>query len=226
MSGSRWVITPLLLSGSWWSFVYSCHLFLISSPSVRFILFLSFIVPIFAWNIPLISLNFLEEIAAAAAKSLQSCLTLCHPIDGSPPGLSVSGILQARILEWVAISISSLSHLVVFLYFFALITEEDFIISPCCSLELCIQMGINFPLLCLSLLFFSQLFATPPQTTILPFCASFSWAWSWSLLPVQCHELLSIVLQALCLSDLIPWIYFSLLVYNHKGFDLGDTWMV
>ena len=45
--------------------------------------------------------------AAAAAKSLQSCLTLCDPIDGNPPGSSVSGILQARILEWVAISFSN-----------------------------------------------------------------------------------------------------------------------
>ena len=82
MSGSRWVITPLWLSQSWRSFlyssVYSCHLFLISSASVRSILFLSFIVPIFAWNVPLVSLNFLE--------------------------------------------FSSLSHSVVFLYFFALIT--------------------------------------------------------------------------------------------------------
>ena len=40
--------------------------------------------------------------AAAAAKSLQSCLTLCDPIDGSPPGSPVPGILQARTLEWVA----------------------------------------------------------------------------------------------------------------------------
>ena len=46
-------------------------------------------------------------IAAAAAKSLQSCLTLCNPTDGSPPGSSVPGILQARILEWVAISFSN-----------------------------------------------------------------------------------------------------------------------
>ena len=45
--------------------------------------------------------------AAAAAKSLQSCPTLCDPIDGSPPGSSVPGILQARILEWVAISFSN-----------------------------------------------------------------------------------------------------------------------
>ena len=44
--------------------------------------------------------------AAAAAKSLQSCPTLCDPIDSSPPGSSVPEILQARILEWVAISFS------------------------------------------------------------------------------------------------------------------------
>ena len=49
--------------------------------------------------------DFLEEISAAA-KSLQSCPTLCDPIDGSPPDSSVHGILQARILEWVAISFS------------------------------------------------------------------------------------------------------------------------
>ena len=45
--------------------------------------------------------------AAAAAKSLQSCLTLCDPIDGSPLGSPVPGILQARTLEWVAISFSN-----------------------------------------------------------------------------------------------------------------------
>ena len=44
---------------------------------------------------------------AVAAKSLQSCLTLCDPIDGSPPGSPVPGILQARTLEWVAISFSN-----------------------------------------------------------------------------------------------------------------------
>ena len=81
--------------------VYSCHLFLISSASVRSIPFLSFIVPIFAWNIPLVCLIFLKDI-------------------------------------------SSLSHSIAFLYFFALITEEGFLISPCYSLELCIQMGISF----------------------------------------------------------------------------------
>ena len=45
--------------------------------------------------------------AATAAKSLQSCPTLCDPTDSTPPGSSVPGILQARILEWVAISFSN-----------------------------------------------------------------------------------------------------------------------
>ena len=48
-----------------------------------------------------------ESGTAAAAKSLQSCPVLCDPIDGSPPGASTPGILQARILEWVAISFCS-----------------------------------------------------------------------------------------------------------------------
>ena len=48
-----------------------------------------------------------QTAAAAAAKSLQSCPTLCDPIDGSPPGSPIPGILQARTLEWVAISFSN-----------------------------------------------------------------------------------------------------------------------
>ena len=53
---------------------------------------------VLAWNCPA---------AAAAAKFLQSCPTLCDPIDGRPPGSPIPGILQARILEWVAISFSN-----------------------------------------------------------------------------------------------------------------------
>ena len=53
-----------------------------------------------------ISSKFWEGAAAAAAKSLQSCPTLCDPIDGSPPGSAIPGILKARTLEWVAISFS------------------------------------------------------------------------------------------------------------------------
>ena len=50
-----------------------------------------------------------QHAAAVAAKSLQSCPTLCDPIDGSPPGSPIPGILQARTLEWVAISFSKVS---------------------------------------------------------------------------------------------------------------------
>ena len=86
MSGSRWVITPLWLTGSSRPFlnsssVYSCHLFLISSASVRSIVFLSFIVPIFAWNVPFPSVQF--------SSVAQSCLILCDPISHSTPGLPV-----------------------------------------------------------------------------------------------------------------------------------------
>ena len=51
--------------------------------------------------------NGIFNAAAAATKSLQSCPTLCNPIDSSPPGSLVPGILQARTLEWVAISFSN-----------------------------------------------------------------------------------------------------------------------
>ena len=83
-------------------------------------------------------------IAAAAAKSLQSCPTLCDPIDTSPPGSAIS----------------SLPYSVVFLYFFALITEEGFLISSCYSLELCIQMLISF---LFSFAFHSSFFHSPEQ---------------------------------------------------------------
>ena len=48
-----------------------------------------------------------HQYSAAAAKSLQSCRTLCDPIEGSPPGSPIPGILQARTLDWVAISFSN-----------------------------------------------------------------------------------------------------------------------
>ena len=77
--------------------------------------------------------------------------------------------------------------------------------------------GYIFPfLLCLSLLFFSQLFVKPSQTAIFPSCISFSLGWFWSLPPVQCHEPPSIVLQALCQPDLTPWIYLSFPLYNQR----------
>ena len=61
-----------------------------------------FDLPLFYFHRLFPSLSF-----AAAAKSLQSCMTLCDPIDGSPPGFPVPGIFQARTLEWIAISFSN-----------------------------------------------------------------------------------------------------------------------
>ena len=76
-------------------------------------------------NIPAVTISLVSSEsmpAAAAAKSLQSCPTMCDPIYSSPPGSSVPGILQARILEWVAISFSraclGLEQIVLFCWFF------------------------------------------------------------------------------------------------------------
>ena len=135
--------------------------------------------------------------ARKCAKSLQSYLTLCNTMDCSRPGSSVHGILQARTLEWVAIifivglnksraclgifnfleEISSLSHSIVFLYFFALTIEEASLISSCYFFLGTLHSNgyIFLFLLCLPLLFSSQVFVRPPQTTILPFWISFSW---------------------------------------------------
>ena len=169
MSGSRWAITLSWLSGWWRSFlyrssVYSCHLFLVSSASVRSIPFLSLIKPIFAWSIPLVSLIFLKSLS-------------------SFPFYRFSVFLCTD--RWGRLSCLSL-------LFFGTLHSNEYI----------------FPfILFFSLLFFSQLFVRSPQAAILPFCISFSWGWSWYLCPVQCHEPPTIVLQALCLSDLIPSIY-------------------
>ena len=81
--------------------------------------------------------------------------------------------------------ISSLSHSVVFLYFFGLMAEEGFLISSCYSLELCIQMLISFLfVLCFALLFFSPLFVMTAQKAILLFCIFFSHG--MVLIPVSC----------------------------------------
>ena len=150
-----WVMKIFFYSPS----VYSCHLFLTYYASVRSNkgLFLSFIEPIFAWNIPLVSLIFLN-------RSLVFRILMFSYI----------------YLHW------SLSK--AFLSLLAILWNSAF---------RCLYLSF-------SLLFFSQLFVRPPQTAILPFCISFSWGWSWFLSPVQCHEPLSIVHQAVCLSDLVP----------------------
>ena len=110
--------------------------------------------------------------------------------------------------------ISSLSHFTVFLYFFALFTYEGFRVS------LTILWNSAFRWVCHSfspLPFTSLLFSVIFKASSDNHYAFFG-RWSWSLPPVQCHEPLSIILQASCLSDLRPWIYFSLSLYNHKGY--------
>ena len=159
MSDSRWVISPSWLSGSWKSFlysssVYSCHLFLISSASVRSMPFLSFIVPIFAWNVPLVCLIFLK-------RSLVFPIILFYSI-------SFHWSLRKAFLSLFAL--------------FGTVHSDRYIVPS---------------LLFLLFFIFFQLFVRPPQTTILPFCISFSWGWSWPLPPVQCHKPQSIVPQAL-----------------------------
>jgi len=110
ISGSRWVITPSWLSGSWRSFfyissVYSCYFFLTSSPTLRSIQFLSFIVPIFAWNIPLVSLIFLKR-SLVFPILLFSFISLHWPLRKA--FLPLLGILWNSAFKWVYLSFSPL----------------------------------------------------------------------------------------------------------------------
>jgi len=93
--------------------------------------------------------------------------------------------------------ISHFSHSIVFLYFFALIAEEGFLIFPCYSLKLCVQwVYLPFcPLLFTSLLF-TDIYKASSDSHF-AFLHFFFLQWSWSLSPVQCHEPPSIVHQAL-----------------------------
>ena len=92
--------------------------------------------------------------------------------------------------------ISCLSNSIIFLYFLALISEESFL-SLLAILWTLHSNGYIFPFLLCLLLLFSQLFISPSETTILPFCISFSYEWFCSLPSVQSHKLPSLVRQAL-----------------------------
>ena len=109
-------------------------------------------------------------------------------------------------------------------------------ISLCCSLKKAFlsllavlwNSAFSWVYLFLSPLPFASLLSATYKASLnnhfaFPFCISFSWDSFWSLPPIQCYEPLSIVLQALGLSDLIPGIYLSSPLYNHKGFALGHT---
>ena len=110
MSGSRWVTTPSWFSGSLRAFmynssVYSYHLFLIFTASVRSLSFLSFIVPIFAWNVPLVSLIFLKR-SLVFFILLFSCLSLHWSLRKA--FLSLLAILWNSAFKWVYLSFSPL----------------------------------------------------------------------------------------------------------------------
>ena len=159
ISGSRWVITPSWLSGSWRSllysfFVYCCHLFIISSASVR--------------SIP----------------SLLYCDHCCMKFT-----LGISYFLE---------EISSLSHSIVFLYFFALIMEEGFLILT--LLAILWNSAFKWVYLSFSPVPFASLLFTAickaSSDNHFAFLYLFSWGRSWSLPPIQCHEPLSIDPQA------------------------------
>ena len=110
MSGSRWVIMPLWLSGSWRSFLYSssvyfCYLFLICFASVRSIPFLSFIEPIFAWNVPLVSLIFLKR-SLVFPILLFSSISLHWSL--RKVFLSLLAIVWNSAFKWVYLSFSAL----------------------------------------------------------------------------------------------------------------------
>ena len=126
----------------WFECVCSYHLFLVSSASVSSLPFLSLIVPIFARNVPLISLPFLTR-SLVFSILLFSFISLHWSL--RKPFLPLLAILWKSVFKWVYLSFSPL------------------------------------PLAFLLL----SVFTRPPQTTILPFCISFSCGWSWSLPPVH-----------------------------------------
>ena len=145
--------------------------------------FLSFIVPVFAWKFPVVSLFFLKR-------------SLGFPI-----------LLFCFIsLHW-SLRKAFLSHL-------AVLWNSAF---------RCVYLSFS-PLPFTTLLFTAICNASSDNH--FAFLHFFFLRMVWSPPPGQCYEPLSIVLQALHLSNLIPCVYLSLPLYNHKGFDLGHTWMV
>ena len=167
MSGSRWVITPSWLFGSWRSFlhsssVYSCHLFLISSASVR--------------SIHTISVLY--------------CAHFCMKCS-----LDISNFLE---------EISSLSHSILYLYFFSLFIEEG-LISSWYSQVLCIHMGIYFPFSLAFHFSFSLAICKGPSDNHFAFLYFFFFGMilvtaSYTMLQISIH------CSSGTLSDLIPWI--------------------
>ena len=163
--------------------MYPCHLFLISSASIRSIPFLSFILSVFAWNVSLVSLIFLKT-SLVFLILLFSSISLHWSL--SKAFLSLLTILCNSAFKWVYLSFSPLlfaSHLFT---------------------AICMASSDNhFTFLHF---FFLEMILIPASCTMSQASVHIS--------------------SGTHLSDLIPWIYLSLPLYNHKGFDLCHTWMV
>ena len=147
-----------------------------------------------------VGFHFLLQCMKVKREVAQSCPTLSDPMYCSLPGSSVHGIFQARLLEWVSIAFSGRDLWSFPFYCFPLflctnhwgrLSYRSLLFFGTLHSD-----GYIFPFLCFLLLFFSQLFVRPPQTTIFPCCISSSWGWFCSLPPVQCYKSLSVVLQA------------------------------
>ena len=122
--------------------------------------------------------------------------------------------------------ISSFSNSIIFLYFFALITEEGFLSLLAILWNSAFKwVNCSFSPLPVASLLFSAICKASSDNHFAFLHFSFPWESFWSPPPIQCYKLPSIVIQALCLSDLIPWIYFWLPLYNNMEFDLDHTWM-
>ena len=186
MADSRWVITPSRLSGSWRSLLYSsslysCHLFLISSVSIKSMPFPSFIVPIFAWNILLIYLIFLKG-SLVFPILLFSSISLHWSLKKAFLSLA---IFWNSAFKWVYVS-------------FFLLPFTSLLFSAICK-------GSSDNHFVFLHFFFLGMVLIPV---------------SYIMSGTSVHS------SSGTLSDLIPWICLSLPLYNHKGFDLGHTWMV
>ena len=177
MSVSRWVITPSWLSGSWRSFLYSysvhfCRLFLIFSASVRPILILSFIEPIFAWNITLLSLIFLKRSLVVTILLFSSISLHWSPRKAFLSLSPRKAILWNSAFKWAYLSFSPLPFSSLFFWAICKASSDSH----------------------LALLHFFFLWMV--------------------LIPASCTMSRSYVHCSLgTLSDLIPWIYLSLLLY-------------
>ena len=158
------------------------YIFLVSSASVRSIQFLSFLEPIFAWNVPLVHLIFLKR-SLVFSILLFSSISLHWLVVKA--FLSLLAILWNSAFKWVYLSFSPLPFAsLLFIGVFKASSDRHFAF-------------LHF--------FFLGMVLIPVSCAV-----------SWT----------SVHRSSSTLSDLTSWIYLSLPLYNHKGFDLGHTWMV